>query len=205
MNSIPTSILDLSKWPYFPSILGLQICPRCKYPSLLAQFWRKNSWCKHCERCRKINYNKEKKAAYQKRPEQRKYFAAWMRKNRQTAKGKERNAYYNETYRERWPGRQKARLTLYNAIRSGHIIRQPCIICGTAKAEAHHPDYSKALEVIWLCMPCHKELHHTSHKLTTEQLAKVNTLLHTQQFTARPQGANKRPSGDEIKTPPSWN
>lgn len=27
------------------------------------------------------------------------------------------------------------------------------------KLEAHHCDYSLPLEVLWLCMPCHKEWH----------------------------------------------
>lgn len=40
----------------------------------------------------------------------------------------------------------------------GKIKRKPCIICGM-KAEAHHPDYSKPLEVVWLCSFHHKEWH----------------------------------------------
>ena len=35
-----------------------------------------------------------------------------------------------------------------------------CAECGpVAKVEMHHPDYSKPLEVVWLCSPCHKRLH----------------------------------------------
>lgn len=29
------------------------------------------------------------------------------------------------------------------------------------KLEAHHPDYSKPLEVIWLCRSCHASTHET--------------------------------------------
>jgi len=37
---------------------------------------------------------------------------------------------------------------------------QPCAAPGcTSKAERHHPDYSKPLEVIWLCRRHHKRLH----------------------------------------------
>ena len=50
--------------------------------------------------------------------------------------------------------RDKAR----NAIRDGKLTRQPCEVCG-AWAEAHHPDYSKPLEVIWLCVPNHGAEH----------------------------------------------
>lgn len=43
-------------------------------------------------------------------------------------------------------------------LRRGKIKAQPCVSCG-AKAQAHHPDYSKPLDVIWLCRKHHLELH----------------------------------------------
>ena len=43
-------------------------------------------------------------------------------------------------------------------LRRGSIKRQPCVKCGK-KAQAHHPDYSKPLQVVWLCRPHHLELH----------------------------------------------
>src|SRR5512146_228853 len=51
-----------------------------------------------------------------------------------------------------------ARSYLRVYIRRGKIQRQPCEVCG-APAEAHHHDYSKPLEVRWLCRPHHLELH----------------------------------------------
>jgi hypothetical protein len=39
------------------------------------------------------------------------------------------------------------------------LSRQPCSICGAERAEAHHPDYSKPLDVVWLCKPHHAEVH----------------------------------------------
>lgn len=36
-----------------------------------------------------------------------------------------------------------------------------CEHCGsTGKLHKHHPDYSKPLEVITLCIPCHEIVHH---------------------------------------------
>lgn len=46
-----------------------------------------------------------------------------------------------------------------NALRDGRIIKKECRKCGELKTEAHHPDYSKPLEVIWLCPKHHKQLH----------------------------------------------
>ncbi len=45
------------------------------------------------------------------------------------------------------------------AIRDGRLKRQPCQVCGAENTEAHHPDYSKPLEVIWLCVPHHGAEH----------------------------------------------
>ena len=54
-----------------------------------------------------------------------------------------------------------ARLKFRAAIRSGKIKRQPCEVCGTEPAEGHHLDYSKPLDVVFLCPLHHRELHQT--------------------------------------------
>jgi hypothetical protein len=43
-------------------------------------------------------------------------------------------------------------------LRRGKIERQPCIVC-SAFAQMHHPDYSKPLDVVWLCESHHREHH----------------------------------------------
>lgn len=45
------------------------------------------------------------------------------------------------------------------AIRSGQLVKQPCQVCGDPKSQAHHDDYSKPLEVQWLCSKHHGERH----------------------------------------------
>lgn len=45
------------------------------------------------------------------------------------------------------------------ALAAGRLTREPCAECGSTEAQAHHPDYDKPLEVIWLCQTHHKAIH----------------------------------------------
>lgn len=62
-----------------------------------------------------------------------------------------------KAYKQRYPERRKAHLLVRKACQRGLLTRQPCQECGEAKSEAHHEDYSKPLEVIWLCRAHHTE------------------------------------------------
>lgn len=44
-------------------------------------------------------------------------------------------------------------------LKRGKIFKQPCEICSDYNSEAHHPDYTKPLLIIWLCKKHHLELH----------------------------------------------
>lgn len=46
-----------------------------------------------------------------------------------------------------------------NAIRKGELVPETCEKCGRAIVEGHHDDYSKPLEVRWLCPKHHREIH----------------------------------------------
>jgi ribosomal protein S27AE len=41
----------------------------------------------------------------------------------------------------------------------GYIFKKPCEKCGNVKSVAHHEDYDKPLEIVWLCQPCHSHRH----------------------------------------------
>lgn len=46
------------------------------------------------------------------------------------------------------------------ALKKGTLKRMPCLMCGTTKnIHAHHDDYSKPLDVMWLCVVHHKSRH----------------------------------------------
>jgi len=57
----------------------------------------------------------------------------------------------------------KVRGIFHNEVKSGRIKRQPCVHCGSLKSQGHHPDYSKPLEVIWVCSAHHYPLYHTEN------------------------------------------
>lgn len=65
------------------------------------------------------------------------------------------------TYRKRNRHKRNARDRVAYAVRTGKLKRLPCDKCGNEKSEAHHTDYNKPLEVIWLCKSCHSELHYS--------------------------------------------
>ena len=45
------------------------------------------------------------------------------------------------------------------AVKQGKLIKLPCEICGNPKSEAHHADYSKPLDVVWVCRKHHRDMH----------------------------------------------
>jgi hypothetical protein len=61
---------------------------------------------------------------------------------------------------------KKQRLAAYaavhNAKKRGILIQLPCCYCGSEKTEAHHPDYSKPLDVVWLCRKHHRMIDSTN-------------------------------------------
>lgn len=114
-------------------------CAKCGQDFATSFFYRStkatsglSSWCKACtgKRVRKIT------------PARR---ASNVKKQRR--------------YENRHPERQRARKALKRAVASGAIKRQPCEVCGNIKTQGHHDDYSKPLEVRWLCHPHHVEVH----------------------------------------------
>ena len=97
-------------------------------------------------------------------------------KNRKYASsdyGKAKRAKLAREYKERNPVKTAARKAVYGEIRAGRIIRRPCEVCGDDKAQAHHDDYGKPLDVRWLCTTHHTEWHrHNTPKYPKEDAAR---------------------------------
>lgn len=66
---------------------------------------------------------------------------------------------YKRKYALKNPQKRNAVTLVNNAKRDGKIEQKPCLICGDTNVQAHHEDYSKPLDVIWLCPKHHSELH----------------------------------------------
>lgn len=67
---------------------------------------------------------------------------------------------YLKKYRDNNPEKVKAHNILNKAVATGLVKKCPCRECGAkTKVHGHHPDYTKPLEVIWLCAPHHKAEH----------------------------------------------
>ncbi len=63
-------------------------------------------------------------------------------------------------WRKRNPEAYKAHTMVSNAIRDGRLKKMSCDICGSKQSlHAHHEDYSRPLNVVWLCAKHHHRHH----------------------------------------------
>lgn len=61
---------------------------------------------------------------------------------------------------EHYVQQRRAHHVVQNEIETGRLTRMPCEVCGETKAvHAHHDDYSKPLEIRWLCVAHHRQHH----------------------------------------------
>jgi 5-formyltetrahydrofolate cyclo-ligase len=79
----------------------------------------------------------------------------------QTPAGKEASRRAKAAYYFRFKEKAVARNWVNNALRDGKIEKpESCSRCGKSGIlEAHHPDYSKPTEVLWVHDRCHKIIH----------------------------------------------
>ena len=121
-----------------------------RYASILA-YSRKYSR-KYKKKNREEVLRKMRERARRNRPAMNEY----KRKFRKTEVYK---SWY-ERYKQKNKIKFDARKVLRDSVYRGKIIRKPCMRCGSkTMVEGHHPDYSKPLDVLWLCRKHHQELH----------------------------------------------
>jgi len=89
-------------------------------------------------------YHRAYQATYGARPDVK------ARRN-EAARQRARDPAQRHKHEARWKARR--------AIAAGRLVRRPCEVCGAPKVDAHHDDYSRPLEVRWLCRTHHREHH----------------------------------------------
>lgn len=115
---------------------------------------------KHREQQRIYRFNNPEKV--------RAYGLAWRLKNQakireqrvlQIANGNKKRSRVREKLKH--TERFRARKAVYSAVKHRTLIRpSECSKCHrSCKPQAHHEDYSKQLEVRWLCQGCHLSEH----------------------------------------------
>lgn len=123
-----------------------KVCKTCNKEKELSEFYKNpvnaGGYDCHCKDC---TYLENKKYS-----EIRK---KWNKEN------KERVYKSVRSWQERNKEKISAEIKLNQAVLKGKIKKECCAKCGSATVHAHHPDYSKPLEVIWLCPKHHKQMH----------------------------------------------
>jgi len=107
-----------------------RVCLECGKQKLRSMFDGQSKRCKQC----KINIKRNTKKI-----------------------NRERHKDYIRTGQglENWCAKQ----VVYNLKKMGILKPTKCQICGAYKVEAHHINYNKPWEVVWLCRKCHLEWH----------------------------------------------
>jgi len=148
-------------------------CTKCGESKGLSEYYVRTaskdglmSFCKECAKSKEDVYranNKEtiraKNKKYRERNKEK--IKAYQLKHAYTDKHKESNRIASKKYAEGNKSKKKAHWAVNNLIRKGGLIRAShCEKCEfSGDIHAHHDDYSKPLEVRWLCGACHREWH----------------------------------------------
>jgi len=121
-----------------------KICKKCKKELKSINFYKRSKspdglsfMCKHCYQLY-YDQNKAKICKYRKE-----YF-----KNDENKK--KRSIVYKRWYYKNLE-KHRIYMEVYYALKTGKIKKLDCARCGGPSNHAHHSDYSKPLEVTWLC------------------------------------------------------
>lgn len=140
-------------------------CRRCGINKSVNSFYQ---WDRYkCKDCRK-QIDRER---YPKRKRYlRKYWIKWYLSSSNQKKHSQNGVIYARRWDKRNPLARRAQILLNRAVQSGKIAKNT--VCGrcrrqypSSKIDAHHQDYTKPYEVLWLCRSCHKTHHLELKKL----------------------------------------
>ena len=144
--------------------------PVCKHghklsPDNLYSYTRNGYINEFCKKCNAINTRKYRIADPEKH---RMYVLNYRTKNHTAIKERDNKRSYlkEKNALNKYPQKFKARSLTKYAIKTGLLKRMPCVVCNNIfKIHAHHEDYSKPLEVVWLCVKHHAQRHRKYDRL----------------------------------------
>lgn len=135
---------------------GEKVCSKCGMLKPLSEFYKAprmaggySNKCKFCMR-------QDVKKHYRQNEE---YYREYEKKRGETPERRRQRTLACQRHRMKNPEKNKARQRVCDAKRRGKIVEQPCEVCGALNVHAHHEDYSKPLDVIWLCPKHHAWIH----------------------------------------------
>ncbi len=135
--------------------MDTKICFKCKIALPLEDFYAHPQMADgHVNKCKECNKNDVRENYAAKRDK----YAVYEKLRQQTSNRRKKKQAYQKNRRLANPEKAKVHQKVAYAIKSGKLVRQPCEKCGR-KAQAHHEDYSKPLDVMWLCFTHHREQH----------------------------------------------
>lgn len=94
--------------------------------------------------------------------EHRQETLAYQKEYWQQEDHKEAKKISSERWRRSHPVEYAAQVALNNAIKLRRVTKpDTCSCCGTKHdwLHAHHPDYSRPFDVVWVCPSCHCAIH----------------------------------------------
>ena len=154
-----------------------KICKECSASKDASEFYPTQGECKVCTRARTKKYrldNIDRVMEYDRnRPNSRERTikqSVSVKLKRQDDEYRLKANKVKKDWRIRNPLRAKALNAVNNAVRDKTLTRLPCEICGEIKAQGHHDDYTKPLDVRWLCVTHHAAHHKTERELVRRAL-----------------------------------
>ena len=131
-------------------------CFKCKAVRPLEEFYKHPKMPDgHVNKCKECNKN-DVTANRNKNIEK---FRAYDRQRGKIPERAKASQEISAAWRKADSRRTRAHSAVTRAIKKGVLVRSPCVRCGETKSLAHHEDYDKPLDVMWLCQPCHKQRH----------------------------------------------
>lgn len=140
----------------------MSACKVCGQDKAVSDFYVSDpTHCKACVRER-VRVNRLEKIEYYREFDRKRGLLRHRKEavRRRAPKYKDKDCARSKAFRAENPEKYKAHCMVNNAIRDGRLKVRPCERCGDAiGVQAHHEDYSKPLDVTWLCPKHHGERH----------------------------------------------